>query len=100
LIRNRLTHDRAAWFRALALLCVLFVGFIGFVQANHVHSDDSRLPSHECSVCAVAHAGVLHQLTYRPLTVFVRTIRVVVAEASPKASEFSSSLYIRPPPAV
>ena len=100
MIRIRQSHDRATWFRALALLCVLFVGFIGFVQANHVHSANSRLPSHECSICAVAHAGVLHQLTYRPLTVFVRTVRIIIVEAAPKASGFSSSLYIRPPPAV
>ena len=99
LIRKNQT-DRTAWFRALALLCVLFVGFTGFVQANHVHSSGSQLPGHECSVCAVAHAGVLHQATYRPLPVFVRSTQLVIAEATPKSSSFSFSLYIRPPPAV
>jgi len=100
LIRTKPVENRAAWFRVSALLCVLLVGFIGFVQANHVHSDDSRIPSHECSICAVAHAGVLQQITYCPPAVFVRTIQVVVAEAAPKSSGFSSSIYIRPPPAV
>jgi hypothetical protein len=77
---------------------VLFVAFIGFVQANHVHSDDSRLPSHECSICAVAHAGVLQQLTYRPLIVFVATTSVTIHEVAARSFDGSSSIYIRPPP--
>lgn len=100
MIRTGHSHDRTTWFRAVALLCLLFVGYIGFVQANHVHSAQSRLPGHECSICAAAHAGVLQHLTYRPLPVFVRTIHVIVPDAAPGASGFSSSSYIRPPPAV
>jgi len=86
-------------FRVLALLCILFVGFIGFVQANHIHSENSKLPSHECSICAVAHAGVLHQSSHQPLTLFARTPHFSIAQAASRRAGFSSSFRIRPPPA-
>jgi hypothetical protein len=85
---------------ALSLLCVLLVTFVGVVQAVHVHSDNSKLPSHECSVCSVAHAGILSSTVYRPAPLFVRAALVVVPEAARNSLGFVSSLRIRPPPAV
>jgi len=72
----------------------------GVVQAIHIHSQNSKLPSHDCSICSVAHSGVLAKGLYRPVPVFVRTVLVVLPEAAPKCSGFVSSLHIRPPPAV
>jgi hypothetical protein len=84
--------------RSLSLLCVLLVGFAGFVQAVHVHSDNSRLPSHECSVCSVAHAGIAAQAIYHHNPVFARAVLVVLPETPVKSSDSVFTLRIRPPP--
>jgi hypothetical protein len=81
-------------------MCILLVTFTGIVQAVHVHTDNSKLPSHECSICSVAHAGVLSTSVYRPATVFVRTVLTTSPDAVCKSFGFVSSLRIRPPPAV
>jgi len=85
---------------ALSLLCILLVTFVSVVQAVHVHTDNSKLPSHECSICSVAHAGVLSTTVYRPVPLFVRAAVVVSPEAARKSLGFVSALRIRPPPAV
>src|SRR6202047_1491542 len=85
---------------ALSLLCVLLVVFTGVVQAVHVHTDNSKLPSHECSVCSVAHSGVLSSAVYRPAPLFIRTVVTASREDTRSSFGFVSSLRIRPPPAV
>ena len=89
-----------AYVRALCWLCVLLVTFTGVVQAVHVHPDNSKVPSHECSICSVAHAGVISQAPYRPAPVLVRAVLVAAPDAIYKSSGFVSSLRIRPPPAL
>jgi hypothetical protein len=84
---------------ALPLLCILLVAFTGIVQAVHVHTDDSKLPSHECSICSVAHAGVLISTVYRPVPLFVRRVLVASPQVEHSSFGFVSSLRIRPPPA-
>ena len=84
----------------MSLLCVLLVAFVGVVQAVHVHSDNSKLPSHECSVCSVAHSGVLSTAVYRPFDLFVRAVLTVSPEVARKSSGVIFSLRIRPPPTV
>jgi hypothetical protein len=86
--------------KAFALLCVLLVLFAGFAQANHVHAAKSNSPSHECSVCSVAHASSIVQLAHRAIPVFRRSILVIREEVSPKPLLLASFLYIRPPPSV
>ncbi len=100
MIRVEKTPSQGAFVRALSLMCVLLVAFAGFAQAVHVHPENSKLPSHECSICAVAHAGVLGQAQYRPVPVFVRSVLVVAPDATAKFSAFILSFRIRPPPAV
>jgi len=85
---------------ALSLLCILLVTFTGVIQAVHVHTENSKLPSHECSVCSVAHAGVLSSTVYRPAPLFVRSVLVASPDVACKSFGFVSSLRIRPPPAV
>ncbi len=63
---------------AISLLCVLLVALTGFVQAVHSHANDSKLPSHECSLCSVAHAGVIGSAPYRPVPLFTRTLLAVL----------------------
>jgi len=86
--------------KAFALLCVLLVLLAGFAQANHVHAAKSNSPTHECSICSVAHAGAIVQVAYRALPVFQRSILVIREEVSPTPLLVASFLYIRPPPSV
>jgi len=88
------------FFRLLSVVCVFLVGFIGFIQAVHVHSGNSKLPSHDCSICSVAHSGVIAKALYRPVPVFVSAVLLVPTDAVPKSSGFVSSFHIRPPPSV
>src|SRR5882724_805118 len=85
---------------SLSLLCVVLVLFVGIVQAVHVHSGNSKLPSHECSVCSVAHAGILHKTAAKPIPIFVRTELVSVAVVTHTSSVVLSTFRIRPPPSV
>jgi len=94
------TPQRRAFIRVSSLICVLLVALVGFIQAVHVHLDDSKLPSHECSICAVAHSGVVGQASYRPVPVIVRTVLIAAPDATVKSSGFVFSLRIRPPPTV
>jgi hypothetical protein len=84
----------------LSLLCILLVTFTGVIQAVHVHTENSKLPSHECSVCSVAHSGVLSSAVYRPAPLFIRTVVTASREHTRSSFGFVSSLRIRPPPAV
>jgi hypothetical protein len=94
-----LNKTRKNWpIRALGLICVLLVGFSGFAQAVHVHADNAKVPSHECSICAVAHSGVIASATYQPSPVFVRSSLFVTPDVIHQSSGFIFSLRIRPPP--
>lgn len=88
------------WARVVSLVCVLLVVFSGFAQAIHVHTDDSKLPSHECSLCSVAHSGAVVSVAYQPSPEFVPAPLFVAPEALHQSSGFVFSLRIRPPPAV
>jgi hypothetical protein len=94
-----LNKTHKSWpIRTLGLICVLLVGFSGFAQAVHVHADNAKLPSHECSICAVAHSGVIASATYQPSPVFVRSVLFVAPDIIHQTSAFVFSLRIRPPP--
>jgi hypothetical protein len=83
----------------VSLLCVLLIVFAGFAQAIHVHSDSSQIPGHECSICSIAHAGVLGSTIYQFAPLFFLTVLIAVSRPKEKSSGFISSLHIRPPPA-
>jgi hypothetical protein len=95
---NKSRNDRSI--RGVSLVCIFLVAFTGFIQAVHVHADDSKLASHECSICSVAHSGVLSSAVYRPVPVFVRSVLTVLPEVASNSFGFVSSLRIRPPPAI
>jgi len=86
--------------RASAVVCVLLVLFIGFVAAVHSHPDNSRADERGCSVCALAHAGVVPVVLAAPVPVFASYALYVTRADSPRSLLFVSSLYIRPPPVV
>jgi hypothetical protein len=83
--------------RASAVLCVLLVLFISFVAVAHSHSSDSNT-DRSCSICALAHAGVV------PVEIGAHVPILIPAVISETAAESSHSLllvsssYIRPPP--
>jgi len=83
--------------RASAVLCILLVLFISFVAVVHSHSVDSNA-DRSCSVCALAHAGVV------PVEINAHVPILMPAVISETAAESSHSLllvsssYIRPPP--
>ncbi|HEY1799718.1 MAG TPA: hypothetical protein VGG46_02190 [Terriglobales bacterium] len=93
---------RREWhIKSLVLMCVLIVAFVGFVQAVHVHTDNSKVSTQDCTICSVAHSGVIQSVSVSPIPVFHR---IVAALQLPKIFHQSSgyvfSLRIRPPPAV
>ena len=85
-------------FQLLCLVCVLAMAFTGFVQVSHFHPDGSKLPGHDCSICPIAHAGVLSSANYEPTPVFIRTFVVAPATQLSESSDFIFTLHIRPPP--
>jgi hypothetical protein len=85
-------------FRLLCLVCVLAMAFTGFVQVSHFHPDSSKFPGHDCSICPIAHAGVLSSANYAPTPVFIRTSVVAPATQLTESSDFILTLHIRPPP--
>jgi hypothetical protein len=97
---GRTNTGKGALLRTTALICVVLVMFAGFVQAVHSHSEKSKLASHECSVCSVAHAGVLHKAVQNPLPVFTETEAVALTVVSAKSSAAVLVHHIRPPPSV
>lgn len=94
------TNCRKRLARSLAVLGVVLVFFIGMVQAVHVHADESSLSHHECSLCSVAHAGVIAVAPHAPLPVVTQTILAVPQNPAHQSLGFASSLRIRPPPSV
>lgn len=85
-------------FRLIALTCVLLVVFMGMAQAVHVHPNNSKLPSHECSICSLAHAGILNKTTQAALPVIVRTPLKLAHVVRPQSTGVFDSFCIRPPP--
>ena len=86
--------------RASAVICVGLILFIGFVAAVHSHSDSSGTDERSCSVCALAHAGVVPVALAAPVPVFATYALYVTRADSPRSLLAVSSLYIRPPPVV
>jgi hypothetical protein len=93
------TNRISATVKLLALAGVLLVAFSGFAQAVHVHADDSKLPSHECSLCSVAHSGAVVSIPYQPSPMFTLAELFIAPESVQLSSGFLFSLRIRPPPA-
>ena len=86
--------------RVLSLLCVFLVMLVALAQASHVHPQNSKLPNHSCSICSVAHGGLLVKATYHPIPLFTSSIFIGLGQESTKSFLDISSLYIRPPPSV
>lgn len=84
--------------RAAATLCIGLIFLTGFISAVHFHADSSASEK-ACSVCALAHAGVVPVALGAPAPVFASTETFECAAATSHSLLFVSSIYIRPPPA-
>ncbi len=85
-------------YRAVALCCVVLIAMTGFVAAVHVHANNSGVPNHSCSICALAHSGVAPAQVASAVPVFARS---ALFQASPQAPLYLllvPSQFIRPPP--
>jgi hypothetical protein len=77
---------------------VFLILLAGFIAASHFHSDNPATPDHSCSLCALAHAGVVAVQLDLPVPLWVSSaVFEAVAETS-HSLLLVSSLYIRPPP--
>lgn len=86
--------------RALSLLCLFLVMLVALAQTNHVHPQSPKLANHSCSICSVAHSGLLIKGAYQPIPLFARSILVALSQESTKSFLVLASVYIRPPPSV
>ncbi len=91
---------RGRFVKTLALLGVLLIALTGFAQAVHVHSDNSKLPSHECSICSIAHCGVIGTSIYQPIPVMESAIASLTPDVILRSTAVVLSLRIRPPPSL
>ena len=83
--------------RASAVLCVLLVLFISFVAVAHSHSSDSNT-DRSCSICALAHAGVVPVEIASQIPILIPAVISETAAESSRSLLLVSSSYIRPPP--
>ena len=91
----------AVLFRSLALLVLLLIGALGYVQAVHVHDglapEQGSARSH-CSLCVVTHnAAQVTAATAGPVPI-ARPGYLAVAEPQLHARLLVSTTFIRPPP--
>jgi hypothetical protein len=98
--RQRRFWRSASVYRAGALFCVLLVFLTSFIAVAHFHANDSAVPDHACSLCALAHAGVAVNSVAAPAPVFSPTVLTELPATTPHSLLFVSSHYIRPPPQV
>jgi hypothetical protein len=93
-------RTRARMFRAAAVLCVFLIFLTGFIAAVHFHAAGPGTSDRACSVCALAHSGVVPVISGQQSPILVPS---VISEAAPASSHsllLVSSQFIRPPPAV
>ncbi len=100
MIRRPHPRELSLAYRAGALACVLLALFIGTVAAIHAHPDTSKTPEHSCSICAMAHSGVVAVAVSTPAPIFTSSALQIISAPGLRSLLLISSLYIRPPPAV
>src|SRR5215469_212951 len=86
--------------RATAAVCILLIFVTGFVAAVHYHADQSPASDRLCSVCALAHAGIVPVELGPQVPIFVPSAVSEPTAATPGSLLLVSSHFIRPPPAV
>jgi len=99
---RQLQHPRITGLahRAGTLLCVVLVLLVSLVAVAHVHAKSVNGQDRSCSVCALAHSGVVTTEVSSPSFAFTSTALNATPAEQVHSLLLRSSLYIRPPPAV
>ena len=95
-----LQFDRLPWKKCTAALFVLLMVGFGFVQAVHVHdalAGQASPPTH-CSLCMVAHSGVLLTPAAVAPTQISESTKVAELEVQLQSHLHETHSNIRPPP--
>lgn len=91
-------HSKRTWIaQALGFLCVCLIFFAASVQVTHVHPESAR---HDCSICSIAHAGVIATGTFEAVPVQAGVNLEYSAEPLVRSAKGTSVHFIRPPPSV
>ena len=86
--------------RAGTLLCLVLVLLASLVAVAHVHLKAQNTQDRSCSICALAHSGVVPTAVSSPSLAFASTALALARCEQVHSLLLGSSLYIRPPPAV
>ncbi len=91
----------AALLRGTAVLLVVLIGGLGYVQAVHVHQGlaaEQRSARAHCSICLVSHNAVqVTAVSSGPLPA-MDTGRLATSDPQLRSRLFVSTASIRPPP--
>jgi len=85
--------------RATAAFCILLIFLTAFIAAVHFHADQSAPSDRLCSVCALAHAGIVAVELGRQVPIFIPSAVSEPTAATPGSLLLVCSHFIRPPPA-
>ena len=97
-LQSSINFRDKSWARgAVALLCILLVAVVGIISAVHVHAD-AKLATHSCTLCAVAHAGVIATRAFNPAPRVSKARLLVIPNRAFYSFVLPLSLHIRPPP--
>ena len=85
-------------FRALCVLGVVLMLFMGTAQAVHSHPV-STASHHSCSICASPHVNLL-STTVSSAAITTAVVMATMAEEGILVSRTTPTNFVRPPPAV
>jgi hypothetical protein len=88
----------AVAYRGGVLLCILLVFLTSFVAVAHFHPNNSGSADHSCSLCALAHAGIVVNNIVRPVPILAPSILAETPAITSHSFLLVASHYIRPPP--
>lgn len=86
--------------RWAALACIALIVLLAGVEVTHAHSDVASVRSSPCAICLTVH-GNAPAITYHPLPT-LSALETLTAPSLPEGRAVlqTTSLFIRPPPAV
>jgi hypothetical protein len=84
----------------LVLVCVSLAFLASAAQVLHAHPITSVAPDHTCTICSVAHAGIIIAPVFSFSIVLSFLHLLAIPQASARPLLTFAGLYVRPPPSV
>jgi hypothetical protein len=84
----------------VVFVCVALVVLASAAQVLHSHTNNSVAPDRACTICSVAHAGVIIVPVFLLLVLSFLFQFLVIAQRSARPLLTLAGLYVRPPPSV